>query len=70
MRTAFIVRFTWDCLAQTWAILVKPVNGEPVRLFVDLESTFVHLEAQMAQEMPGSGDLAGRTEAEREGCKR
>lgn len=65
MNTAFIVRFTWDHLAHTWAILVKPVNGDPARIFVDLESTFVHLETRMAQEMPGRDEVAGQAKAER-----
>ena len=43
----FILRLTWDEALGTARILLKPVNGEAVRLFSDVESALVYLETVM-----------------------
>ena len=49
----FILRLTWDEALGTARILLKPVNGEAVRLFSDVESALVYLETVMqAQQAP------------------
>lgn len=42
-NTAFVFRLTRDSAAQNWRIVVKPVNGGPQRVFVDLESAFFYV---------------------------
>ncbi len=49
----FILRLTWDEALGSARILLKPVNGEAVRLFSDVESALVYLETVMqAQQAP------------------
>lgn len=43
----FILRLTWDEALGTWRILLKPVSGEAIRLFSDVESALVYLETVM-----------------------
>ena len=46
---AFLIRLTWDSHADTWHIMLKPVNGEAPRLFSNAESALVYLEAVMRE---------------------
>jgi hypothetical protein len=43
MNSAFVLRLTWDSAAQSWRILIKPTNGGPERVFIDLESAFLYI---------------------------
>ena len=44
--SAFIVRITWDSLAQRRTILVQRVDGEK-RLFCNLEAAFFYIEMEI-----------------------
>ncbi|MCX6043716.1 MAG: hypothetical protein NT075_01280 [Chloroflexi bacterium] len=48
INVTFVVRLTWDSLSDHWRILIKPTNGEDARLFSDVESALLHLEAVMS----------------------
>lgn len=41
--SAFILRLTWDSVSRKWIMLLKPVDGGTPRLFIDVESTFLHV---------------------------
>jgi len=43
LNTAFVLRLTWDSAAQSWRILIKPSDGGPSRVFIDLESAFLYI---------------------------
>jgi|694.fasta_scaffold25515_3 hypothetical protein len=47
---AYVIRLSWDQGSGEWRILLKPVNGQEARLFGDVESTLVYLEAVMQKE--------------------
>ncbi len=47
VNAAFVIRLSWDRASDEWRILLKPVNGQDVRLFSDVESTLLYLEAVM-----------------------
>lgn len=47
----FVTRLTWDSLSGTWRILLKPVNGEEVRHFSDVESALLYLESLMTDQL-------------------
>ena len=42
-NTAFILRLTWDSVAQERRIVLKPIGGGVVHVFSDLESAFLYL---------------------------
>ncbi len=46
---AFLIRLTWDGHADTWHIMLKPVNGEGILIFHDVESALLHLESVMKE---------------------
>ncbi|MCB0065080.1 MAG: hypothetical protein KDE19_23310 [Caldilineaceae bacterium] len=48
---SFLIRLTWDRVAESWRILIKAHNGEATRLFPDIESVVCHLETVM-RELP------------------
>lgn len=50
VNLAFVIRFSWDQGSDEWRILLKPINGQEARLFGDVESTLVYLEAVMQKE--------------------
>jgi hypothetical protein len=47
MNRTFVIRLAWDELTATWCILLKSVDGKEVRLFPDVESACLYLEALM-----------------------
>jgi hypothetical protein len=55
INTSFILRLTWDSGAHQWRILLKPTAGDDARLFVDMESTFLHVETVMAEQVQKLG---------------
>jgi hypothetical protein len=55
IHMAFILRLSWDSLAQQWCILVKPTAGDDARLFGDMEAAFLHVEMLMAEQVQRLG---------------
>ena len=51
MNASFVLRMTWDSGSQHWRILLRPSDGEDVRLFSNLESTSLNLETLMAEQV-------------------
>ena len=51
VNTAFVIRLTWEGNSGHWRILLKPINGEAARLFSDVESALLYLEAQMLEQI-------------------
>jgi hypothetical protein len=47
---AFMIRLTWDAVAEQWHILLKPVSGEAAAHFRNLEAAFHYLEAVMTDQ--------------------
>lgn len=47
INQAFVIRLTWERASDQWRVLLKPVNGGTARLFGDVESALVYLEAVM-----------------------
>jgi hypothetical protein len=43
LNTAFVLRLLWDSVAQSWRVVLKPADGGPKRIFVDLESAFLYV---------------------------
>jgi hypothetical protein len=50
INAAFVLRLNWDGASGQWRILLKPVNGQDVRLFSNVESTLLYLETVMQKE--------------------
>lgn len=49
INTAFVLRLTWDEVSQNWRIVVKPTDGAPERVFMDIESAFLHVAHNFTQ---------------------
>jgi hypothetical protein len=50
INLTYVIRLSWDQASGEWRILLKPVNGQEARLFGDVESMLVYLEAVMQKE--------------------
>jgi len=50
VHRTFIIRLSWDRTSSQWRILLKPVNGQEERLFSEVETVLLYLEAVMQQE--------------------
>ena len=46
---SFLIRLTWDRVAESWQILLKSTSGNEPRLFSDLEAVLLYLEAVMRE---------------------
>jgi hypothetical protein len=48
----FVIRLTWDDYTTTWCIALKSADAKEVRLFPDMESACLYLEAMMRAPQP------------------